>query len=417
MNKARNLLLVTHLGVALLGGGCSREGSSTLPPPAAPEKPTLTELKPKVDTLLAAHDTVMIRRGIDDVFALVDRLTEAGRGGEAMHYLGIALKHNAWALDYQLRYAEMLRDQAEIEQATQKARLVLEHAEQDALVVRARELAGEEPLPPIPPLGPVSHNEPALVLVAVGPVDRCVLYPLAERIRAELSVAVLVRDAGVPVPGFKRDPVKRFLAGAREKIRAIFRSDLPTALFLRRRGVALSELNQDEVVVKACRLLSFKTGAADGLAEFDRGMRRLEQAPKQWDIQDLFRSLKTAVQAYRKPNVYFMGVANLDAFAGKGNFIFGTAQNRGHHAMIVYRRFTAKFNDETPSRNRLLERTLKQALSSFGFMLGVQRCSTPTCARAYPNSLREHDAKSAELCAECRAGFEQALGARRAAGE
>jgi predicted Zn-dependent protease len=43
-------------------------------------------------------------------------------------------------------------------------------------------------------------------------------------------------------------------------------------------------------------------------------------------------------------------------------------------------------------------------------MLGVPRCIDPMCARAYPASLEEHDAKGDKLCEVCRAGFARALG-------
>ena len=103
-------------------------------------------------------------------------------------------------------------------------------------------------------------------------------------------------------------------------------------------------------------------------------------------------------------------MANVDAFMAQSNFIFGSGEIGGHHAMMTYQRFTAQFNEENPDRKRLVERTLKQALSSCGFMLGVERCSTPTCARAYPHNLAEHDAKTTELCPACAAGFARALG-------
>ncbi len=130
------------------------------------------------------------------------------------------------------------------------------------------------------------------------------------------------------------------------------------------------------------------------------------------DIDDLLDRLMRGVAPFRRLNLYFLGVANLDAFAGESNYIFGTAETGGHHAVITCRRFTSEFNDETPSRPRLRDRLLKQALSSIRFMLGVPRCSTPTCARAYPHSLAEHDAKSTELCPACQVGFKRALGPR-----
>jgi predicted Zn-dependent protease len=148
------------------------------------------------------------------------------------------------------------------------------------------------------------------------------------------------------------------------------------------------------------------------LTRFDAALDRLKKAGRQWDTSDLLANLMVAVRPFRQVNVYFLGVANLDAFADQSNFIFGTAETGGHHAVITYRRFTADFNGETPNRKRLVDRMLKQSFSSIGFMLGVPRCSTPTCARAYPHSLSEHDAKSTDLCAACRLGFERALRVR-----
>jgi predicted Zn-dependent protease len=107
-------------------------------------------------------------------------------------------------------------------------------------------------------------------------------------------------------------------------------------------------------------------------------------------------------------------------FEEKTNFLFGYAYNKGPIAVISYRRFTADFNSDVPNRPRLIKRTAKQALSSIGFMLGVARCNDPTCPRAYPHSLAEHDAKSMNLCPACRAGFQKALASgnrRQAAGE
>lgn len=40
----------------------------------------------------------MIRRGIADVFGLIDLLLAAGKRDEAMRYMSEALTHNAWAL-------------------------------------------------------------------------------------------------------------------------------------------------------------------------------------------------------------------------------------------------------------------------------------------------------------------------------
>lgn len=410
MNQMTQRCLFALFLASSLLCGCAKGPSAALPPPAEPEKPTIITLKPKVDQLLGSGDTVMIRRSIADVFSLIDLLLAAGEQDEAMRYMSDALKADAWALNYQMRYAEVLGQRGETEPARQKAKLVLEHAEQDELVERAQRILGREPLPPIPAIQILQDDTTQLVLVPVGAVDRCVLYDLQERLGKALSIPVLLQDARVSVPLFKRDPVKKHLAEVRTNLLEGMKQDIRLTSFLKQKGLTDGTLQQDEAVVAACRHLSINSGGTNALAQFDAGMRRLAQAPKQWDIADLLNNLSAAVRPFRKGRVYFMGVANLDAFMAQSNFIFGSGEIGGHHAMITYRRFTAQFNEENPDRKRLVERTLKQALSSFGFMLGIERCSTPTCARAYPHNLAEHDAKTAELCPACADGMAKALG-------
>lgn len=47
-------------------------------------------------------------------------------------------------------------------------------------------------------------------------------------------------------------------------------------------------------------------------------------------------------------------------------------------------------------------------------MFGIQCCTDPTCARAYPHSLEEHDAKSEALCPACQHGFDTKLRRKKA---
>lgn len=409
MNQSTRNCLFTLLAAAMLFCGCRRP-SPALPPRAEPEQPTVTDLQAQVDTLLATHDTVMVRRGIADVFALVDRLLAAGQQEDAMHYMSAALRHNAWALNYQMRYAEIAAQTGEPEVAKLKANLVLEHTEQDDLFSRAQRILGQSSLSPISPLQHVQSNTTTLVLVPVGIVDQCVVSDLREELRTALHIPVIVRDAGVNIPEYARDPVSRLLANVRTNLLDGMKQDIRLASFLKQKGLDKSKLRDDDSVITACRHLSFQSEGTNALFRLDAELRELRQAPKQWDIADLLSALKTAAQPFAKHQTYFMGVANLDAFAGQSNYIFGTAEINGHYAVITYRRFTAEFNRENPSRRRLVDRTFKQSLSSLGFMLGVKRCSTPTCAKAYPHNLAEHDAKLKDLCAACGDAFEQALG-------
>jgi predicted Zn-dependent protease len=402
--------LLPVLVLASMLVACATKPSPVLPPAARQQRRTLSELKTRVDALLRTGDSVLIRRDVTDVFALVDLLLDAGQQAESLRYMSAALQHNAWALNYQMRYAEILNQTGEAEQAGETAALVLEYAEQDELCDRAERILKRAPLPPISAIQTAQVDTITLVLVPLGSVDRYALYEVQKELTKALSIPVLLQDARVSVPEFKRDPVRQHLAEVRSNLLAEVERDVRLASFLRGRGLTGAELQQDAAVVAACRHILFASGGANALAQFDAGMRQLALVPKQWDADDLLRSLKAAVQPFRNGKLYFMGVANLDAYMDQSNFIFGSAENGGHHAVITYRRFTAEFNGEEANRHRLVDRTVKQALSSLGFMLGIERCTTPTCARAYPHSLPEHDAKSKGLCRACRSGFERVLG-------
>lgn len=412
MNLTTRICVVGLLITPMLPCSSGHTPADVLPPPAEAVQPTLSELRRRVDDLLATQDAVMIRRDIADVFTLVDRLQAAGLVDDAMRYMSEALKHNAWALEYQMRYAELAGQKGELGVARQKATVVLRYAERDDLFERAQTLLGQAPLPTTAPLERTQDDAVTLVLVPLGKVDRCVLHDLSKALGDVLHIRVIVRDAGVSIPEYARDPASTHLATVRRDLISEMKQDERLAAFLKQKGLGELALQSDDAVITACRYLSLQSGGTNALAQFDAGMLELRRAPRQWDIEALLRSLKTAVSPFVTRNTYFIGVANLDAFTGQSNFLFGTAENNGHHAVITYRRFTAEFNMENPSRQRLVDRALKQSLSSFGFMLGVMRCSTPTCARAYPNSLTEHDAKSRGLCPECRAGFERALGVK-----
>ena len=108
--------------------------------------------------------------------------------------------------------------------------------------------------------------------------------------------------------------------------------------------------------------------------------------------------------------VVYLALVPVDLFAGRASHLFGSADVSGNYAVVSYHRFAASFTNEPAQSARLTERTLKQLLWSTGFAIGVGRCTDPGCARAYPRSIAEHDAKGTDLCEECRAGFAKVLG-------
>jgi predicted Zn-dependent protease len=107
----------------------------------------------------------------------------------------------------------------------------------------------------------------------------------------------------------------------------------------------------------------------------------------------------------------YLGITEHDIFAKDYNFLYGWG-GKGH-AVMSYHRFMAAFNREPPNRPRLIERATKQAISSSFFILGIPRCTSPLCARAYPHNLTEHDQKTSQLCEGCRRNLEWTLARHR----
>ena len=48
-----------------------------------------------------------------------------------------------------------------------------------------------------------------------------------------------------------------------------------------------------------------------------------------------------------------------------------------------------------------------------GKVFGIDSCTDPSCPRAYPHSVAEHDAKSDKLCDKCRKALNKAFGLKQ----
>jgi predicted Zn-dependent protease len=103
-----------------------------------------------------------------------------------------------------------------------------------------------------------------------------------------------------------------------------------------------------------------------------------------------------------KPNVLgVLGVTMKDLYTGDYNYLFGWNGPEG--AVMSIHRF---YTEDTPLTN-VIKRSVNQAFSSTGFILGIPRCTVANCPRSYPHNLEEHDNKEDILCYECKAALTQ----------
>lgn len=361
----------------------------------------LKELRKKADSILKQSD-VSARRDIDVVFELADRLLKE-KNKDSEYYLEQGLKHFPWNLEHQMIYAELLAKEDKPVQAREKADLVLQYAETDDLIERARKLLGKESFPTFDKIKSLSGSNDCVVLVPVKEADKWLLLRIKEQLSTILNIPVYIQTIEVKYPTFERDRRKLILNQIRRRIKENL-DDPSITKALKDMNMTQKDLDDEAKLLGIFKTLMSSAGPRE-IAEFEASLEQSRGKDQQWNADQLLDVLISAVNPHRRKNVAYLGVTFADIYANDYNFLFGWANSKG--GVMSYRRFTADFTGETPSQDRLLKRTLMQCLSSIGHIYGLERCSDPTCARAYPNSLSEHDAKQGTLCSHCKMGFKK----------
>lgn len=389
---AKGVLSLCFMAV-IFGVGCVHTAES------------VPELKCRADEVLK-QENVSARAHVDVVFELVDRLLAEKKDNEAEPYLIQGLKLFPWNLRYQMCYAELLQNKGEQKQAEEKAALVLENGESDELVGRARRLLKLPQLQDFPALCRVEGTNACIVLLPFPSCDQWLVSCLRDKLAAELKVPVFVQTAQIRDFTFSRDRRQKVVEGMRNQLMKNV-GDEKVVEGMKELGLTENDLEKDEPVTNLMRLLVAGSGKMSA-QEFDAFLRDAEGQDPQWDAGQMLALLTRTVETCRRKSVAYIGLTPHDIYAKDYNFVFGWSGPQG--AIVSYRRFAADFKQDVPNQARLVKRTLMQCLSSAGFVYGIERCTDPTCARAYPNSLSEHDAKKGTLCSECKKKFVAVFG-------
>jgi len=97
-----------------------------------------------------------------------------------------------------------------------------------------------------------------------------------------------------------------------------------------------------------------------------------------------------------------LGVADVDLYVPRLNFVFGEAECPGKAAVISLFRLKPQFYGRLEDRELLCERALKEAVHEVGHTLGLSHCGAPTCVMFFSNSIFDTDKKSWTFCERCR---------------
>jgi predicted Zn-dependent protease len=364
----------------------------------------IKELKHQADSVLK-QSNVSARKDINIVFDLVDLLLQKGQKKTAEEYLVLGLQHFPWNIEYQMLYAEMLAQNNKLDQAKDRAKIVLQHAETDDLINRARHLLGNKPLPNFDKIGSIPDSKHSVVLIPMQEYDKWLLLRVKEELSNMLGISVYIRNVNTSYPKFSRDRRSVILNYIRRQIKEEIKN--PEIIqILQSLGLKEQDIDEDLNIIKISKHFMHKDNPGN-IKLFMKYLDDSKGKDPQWDVNQLNVVLSQAIKDYRRRNIAYLGVTSNDIYANDYNFLFGQASRQG--GVISYHRFTAAFNNEIPNQERLIKRTVMQALASIGHIYGVGRCTNPTCARAYPHSLSEHDAKAGTLCKACERGFQSIL--------
>jgi predicted Zn-dependent protease len=364
----------------------------------------------EVDALLAKVDSVELGKLSPRVLRLAEWLQKEKGDSVAQRYFEKGLEGNSWALPQQLMLGELLARQGQPEALREKAEMVLRIGEEDGVLRHATQLLGR-PLPAEPPpFSTLKGPEPMLVLTPVGRLSLFTLHDLRAALAKRLPLKVEIASVKVELPAAKRDVKAYWMSTTRERLLAVMRAQPAVRAQWEEMGFTEKRIrNSDAALVGLVRKVTREEQGKKGEEALDAMLAQIEGA-KQWSDEQMIGTLEPALGDRLWSGLMVLGVTPHDLYGGTSNFLFGVGATGRYLGVISQHRFRAEFNGEPPKRERLVDRLMKQSLSTIGFMLGVPRCTTPECARAYPRSLAEHDLKPATLCPVCRGGFEKALG-------
>ena len=388
------LLLQWLTAVALVASAWSAETS-------------LIELEREVKTILSDPDDVVRRARIGPVFELAARYVEAGETNTGLSYYTKALEHQAWNLDAQMAVAELLRARGQTNEGRAKAELVWNRAESDALWLRAATFLGKSVEARLPDRESWPEGTNALALVPVGRVDTWLMRDLREQLGKILEIPVIIQQLELQISRPGRDAVHLKADELRDRI-AKANKDPQFQVLVRVLKLSTNGLADDEKVFALTEAVLKTEKDKDQVRRFQDELAFLRRLGPQWDAADIVTRMQNTFGARAGSNRGYLGVTTMDLYANQSRFLFGLAG--GNCGIISYRRYTAALLGEPPNRDRLRERAVKQALSSVGNLFGLQRCTDPTCARAYVNDLAEHDSKQAKLCPQCQSAFAKRFG-------
>ena len=97
-----------------------------------------------------------------------------------------------------------------------------------------------------------------------------------------------------------------------------------------------------------------------------------------------------------------VGVADVDLYVPRLNFVFGEADIVSRRAIISLCRLRQEYYGLAPDEALFLERATKEIVHELGHTFGLRHCHNNKCVMHFSSSLADTDLKEARFCNKCR---------------
>lgn len=350
------------------------------------EQQKTAELEGRVEEI-RARDNVSQRQDVNDIFNLADIYAKQGDTQQARELYEAGLSIDSFRFDYQLKLANLLTESGDTKQAIEKYKSVYAYAEDKQVINSAKDrLLSLKVKCPSPKQ---NKSRFSIIVVQLGNINHVFAEEMLSELNKITGIQYTLCEEQLPLGKLDRTDAEWYLSQLCEKIKKKSPGANPPADtdpnaqmefvigFLRADGASEDKINDFRKDIS----LNFQVG--------------------QRSADRLILEIKAKFDANEAPCVVgYLGITEADIYSGDNNFLFGWAQPR--FGVMSYCRFKADFNNEREYRPLLVGRAVKQGISSTFHILGIPRCTTAMCARAYPHSLEEQDLKKAELCNWCK---------------
>ncbi|MCR4900409.1 MAG: hypothetical protein K5907_06310 [Treponema sp.] len=384
-NKITLIVLIAGLGASLLFFGCSSTKAASDEAVAA--------LEQRVSELDKTFN-VDARKYVSVYFELSDAYKSRGEDNKAYEAATKGLRLDSLNMDMQCRAAEYEVANANYDLAYPRLAAILEKSDDKKLVALAQSLMDKIPQ---------SYKDAAVNLFVTPMYEKTLLvvfYPgvedvyktaITQRIQQEYKLTVITQELDIEESKKNiRDSYSDFLS---ETLENLILGNSPEALAntLAYLGIAFDDLEDNETKEFFVKNVFLNSGYTE--ADWEQLKAQYEM---QYDANELIVQVLDNCTT-ESDCLGILGVTGKDIYSGSpnNNFLFGLSSE--NVSVMSVNRFIKGETDKVLAAKR----AIMQAFSSTGYIIGIPRCSTPLCARAYPNSLAEQDMKNDVLCPSC----------------